>query len=104
MNSDNDSSSERINGEAFSVQELENEAFLVGNENSESFSIEFGSSSKNISLSPKNGLLLSGSEDSGSHSIVFQHSEVSENKIGNVTQCVYEWNAFCYLPRVPFTK
>lgn len=74
---------EIINGDIIDIHQLENEAFLQGNEVSDSFSIEFASSSNNKGLTfPKNGFHINVVEDSASNSIVFRQSDSSESKVG----------------------
>ena len=80
-----DDASERINGKLFDIHQLENKAFLVGKDNSESISIEFHSSSKSGLIQPQNGFFSNGDmEDSASHSVIFQNSGVSESKLGTL--------------------
>lgn len=73
---------ERINGEIIDIHQLENEAFLEGHEISDSFSIEFASSSNKGLTLPKNGFHINVVEDSASNSIIFRHSDSSESKVG----------------------
>ena len=83
-NSNLDDDCKRTNGEIIDILQLENEAFLDGNEISDSFSIEFASSSKKELTFPENGFHSSALEDSASNSIVFRHSDsgLSQNKVG----------------------
>lgn len=67
----------KINGEIIDVYQLENEAFLDGNEISDSFSIEFVSSSNKELTKPRNGFHLNALEESTSDSIIFRHSDSS---------------------------
>ena len=62
------------------IHQLENEALL--DEISDSFSVEFASSSNKGLTLPKNGSHFNVVEDSASNSIVFRHSDSSENKVG----------------------
>ncbi|KAL9983076.1 hypothetical protein ACROYT_G005205 [Oculina patagonica] len=71
---------ERINGEIIDIHQLENEAFLDGHEISDSFSIEFASSSNKGLKLPKNGFYVNNVEDSASNSVIFRHSDSSESK------------------------
>ncbi|RMX44076.1 hypothetical protein pdam_00015021 [Pocillopora damicornis] len=79
----------KINGEIIDIHQLENEAFLDRNEISDSFSIEFASSSNKELTVPKNGFYRNALEESSSHGIIFRHSDsgLSQNKdvnIGNI--------------------
>lgn len=74
---------ERINGEIIGIHQLENEAFLEGHEISDSFSIEFASSSNKGLELPKNGFHNNViKENSASNSIVFRYSDSGQNKVG----------------------
>lgn len=79
---DDDCVGDRINGETIDIHQLENEAFLEGHEVSDSFSIEFGSSSNKGLTFSKNGFHSDIIEDSASHSIVFRHSDTSKTQVG----------------------
>ena len=73
----------KINGEIIDIHQLENEAFLDGNEIRDSFSIEFASSSNKELTVPKNGNYRNALEESSSHGIIFRHSDsgLSQNKV-----------------------
>ena len=73
----------KINGEIIDIHQLENEAFLDRNEISDSFSIEFASSSNKELTVPKNGFYRNALEESSSHGIIFRHSDsgLSQNKV-----------------------
>jgi len=81
-NSNLDEDCERINGDVINIHQLENEVLLDVHEISDSFSIEFASSSNKGLTPPKNGFHFNVVEDSASNSIVFRHSDSSENKVG----------------------
>ncbi|KAJ7375195.1 Eukaryotic translation initiation factor 2-alpha kinase 3 [Desmophyllum pertusum] len=77
---------ERINGEIIGIHQLENEAFLEGHEISDSFSIEFASSSNKGLELPKNGFHNNViKENSASNSIVFRYSDSGQNKDQSVS-------------------
>ena len=84
---DDDCADDRINGETIDIHQLENEAFLEGHEVSDSFSIEFASSSNKGLTFSKNGFHSDIIEDSASHSIVFRHSDASETQVGLRVVC-----------------
>ena len=69
--------------EKIDIHQLENEAFLDRNEISDSFSIEFASSSNKELTVPKNGFYHNALEESSSHGIIFRHSDsgLSQNKV-----------------------
>lgn len=69
--------------EKIDIHQLENEAFLDRNEISDSFSIEFASSSNKELTVPKNGFDHNALEESSSHGIIFRHSDsgLSQNKV-----------------------
>ena len=69
--------------EKIDIHQLENEAFLDRNEISDSFSIEFASSSNKEPTVPKNGFYHNALEESSSHGIIFRHSDsgLSQNKV-----------------------
>ena len=69
--------------EKIDIHQLENEAFLDRNEISDSFSIEFASSSNKELTVPKNGFYRNALEESSSHGIIFRHSDsgLSQNKV-----------------------
>lgn len=79
-NKDEDYIHNRINGETIDIHELENEAFLEGHEISDSFSIEFASTSNKGLTFNQNGFHSNVIEDSASHSIVFRHSDSSQTQ------------------------
>lgn len=69
--------------EKIDIHQLENEAFLDRNEISDSFSIEFASSSNKELTIPKNGFDHNALEESSSHGIIFRHSDsgLTQNKV-----------------------
>ncbi|XP_068708899.1 eukaryotic translation initiation factor 2-alpha kinase 3-like [Montipora foliosa] len=69
---------ETEDGESIDIHQLENEAFLEGHEVSDSFSIEFASSSNQGLTFKENGFNRDLLEDSASHSIVFRDSDASQ--------------------------
>lgn len=72
---------DRVNGETlFDTHQLENDAFLDGHDTTDSFSIEFASSSNEKLPFPKNGYHSDIIEDSASDSVVFKHSDLSQNQ------------------------
>ena len=78
---DDDCVVDRVNGEMlFDIQQLENDAFLDGHETTDSFNIEFASSSNEKLSFPKNGFHSDIIEDSASHSVVFKHSDSSQSQ------------------------
>ena len=79
---DDDCADDRINGDTIDIHQLENEAFLEGHEVSDSFGIEFASSSNKGLTFSKNGFHSDIIEDSTSHSIVFRHSDANETQVG----------------------
>ena len=80
-NSNLDEDCERINGDIIDIHQLENDASLNVHEISDSFIVEFASSSNKGTL-PKNGYHFNVVEDSASNSIVFRQSDSSESKVG----------------------
>lgn len=78
-----DEDSGKINKEIIDIHQLENEAFLDRNEISDSFSIEFASSSNKELTVPKNGFYRNALEESSSHGIIFRHSDsgLSQKKV-----------------------
>lgn len=82
---DDDCVVDRVNGETlFDTHQLENDAFLDGHETTDSFSIEFASSSNEKLSFPKNGFHSDIIEDSASDSVVFKHSDSSHNQSQDV--------------------
>lgn len=77
---DDDCVVDRVNGETFDIHQLENDAFLDGHDTTDSFSIEFASSSNEKLPFPKNGFHSDIIEDSASDSVVFKHSDLSQNQ------------------------
>ena len=73
----------KINKGIIDIHQLENEAFLDRNEISDSFSIEFASSSNKELTVPKNGFYRNALEESSSHGIIFRHSDsgLSQKKV-----------------------
>ena len=69
--------------EKIDIHQLENEAFLDRNEISDSFSIEFASSSNKELTVPKIGFYHNALEESSSHGIIFRHSDsgLTQNKV-----------------------
>jgi len=81
-NQDVNFAGDRINGEAVDIHQLENEAFLEGREISNSFSIEFASSSNKGPTFLKNGFHSNTVEDSASHSVIFRNSDTNQTQVG----------------------
>ena len=69
--------------ESIDIHQFENEAFLAGHEMSDSFSVEFASSSQKGLTVKKNGfnkdIII---EDYSSNSIVFKDSDASQTQVG----------------------
>ena len=71
------------NEESINIHQFENEAILAGHEMSDSFSVEFASSSHKGLTTKKNGfnkdLIV---EDCASNSIIFKDSDASHIQVG----------------------
>ena len=69
--------------ESIDIHQFENESFLAGHEMSDSFSVEFASSSQKGLTVKKNGfnkdIII---EDYSSNSIVFKDSDASQTQVG----------------------